>query len=74
MKEKYIDEFPEFVQILGIINNSSTTKLTQISTRLKIRKTLGYNIILCGSDIGTIRKKDLSKTKTMGIKFFRRTA
>jgi hypothetical protein len=45
-----ITKIIKFTAVLGIINNASKSKLTQISTRLEIHNTLALRI-LYGSEI-----------------------
>lgn len=64
----------KFTQILGIINNTLKAKLVQKSTRIKIYNTLALPSLLYGSEIWTLKKKDMNRIKATEMKFFRRTA
>ncbi|KAJ4434368.1 hypothetical protein ANN_22927 [Periplaneta americana] len=64
----------KFTQILGIINNTLKAKLVQNSTRIKIYNTLALPTLLYGSEIWTLKKKDMNRIKATEMKFFRRTA
>ncbi|KAJ4434293.1 hypothetical protein ANN_22845 [Periplaneta americana] len=64
----------KFTQILGIINNALKAKLVQKSTRIKIYNTLALPFLLYGSEIWSLKKKDMNRIKAMEMKFLRRTA
>jgi hypothetical protein len=48
----------KFLQILGLLNNTLKPNLVQISTRLKLYKTLALPTLLYGSEIWTIKQCD----------------
>jgi hypothetical protein len=53
-----------FLQILGLLNNTFKLNLVQKSTRLKLYKTLALPTLSYGSEIWTIKQCDKNRLRT----------
>jgi hypothetical protein len=62
-----------FLQILGLLNNTLKPNVVQISTRLKLYKILALPTLLYGSEIWTIKQCDKNRLRTAEMKYLRRT-
>jgi hypothetical protein len=60
-----------FLQILGLLNNTLKPNLAQRSTRLKLYKTLALPTLLYGSEIWTLKQCDKNWIRTAEIKYLR---
>jgi hypothetical protein len=64
----------KFAQILGILNNNLQPNLVQKFSGMKVNNALVLPILLHGSKIWTLRKKDKNRMTSIEIKFFRSPA
>jgi hypothetical protein len=63
-----------FSQILGILKNGFRPTLAHKFSRKKVYNALVLPILLYGSEICTLRKKDKKRLTSIKMKFCRRTA
>jgi uncharacterized protein YhhL (DUF1145 family) len=59
-----------FSQILGTLNNIFKPTLVQKFSRIKIYNALAFHILLHGSEIWTLKKKDIKTTDIDGDENF----
>jgi hypothetical protein len=63
----------KFAQILGNINTCKATLVQKLS-RIKVYKALHLPLLLFGSKIWTLRKKDIKLLTSIGMNFFQKSS
>ena len=61
----------KFAQILGILNNTFKPNLVKKSSTIKVYNALSLHILLYGSEIWTLRQKDIKRLASIEMTFFR---